>query len=88
MKYIVWFNDGSMGYGCYVHLIGIFDTMQLAQDAIKKVEEHIKPYILKDANAKFYKIDLMSVEVNDINYPGFEENWMYASKYLLGGFME
>lgn len=87
MKYIVWFNDISMGYGCYVHLIGIFNTKELAEEAIKKVEEHIKPYIQKYEDAKFYEINLVCVEVNEINYPEYNR-WEYESKHILGGFAE
>ncbi len=87
MKYIVWFDDYSMGYGCYIHLIGIFDTMELAEEAIKKVKAKIEPEIEKNANAKFFEINLVGVDVNEISYPEFND-WRYDSKYILGGYEE
>lgn len=87
MKYIVWFNDESYGYGCYVHLIGIFDTMELANEAIKKVNAKIESDIQKNTDARFFEIGLVGVDVNEISYPKFND-WKYESKYILGGYAE
>ena len=88
MKHIVWFEDYSMGYGCYIHLIGIFDTRELAEEAIKKVEASIEPYIQKYANAKYFEMHLAGVDVNEIGYPIYEEHLRYTSNHLLGGYEE
>lgn len=88
MKYIVWFGDYSMGYGFYIHLIGIFDTKELAEDAIKKVEANIEPYIQKYANAKYFEMHLAGVNVNEIGYPIYEKHLGYKSNRLLGGYEE
>ena len=84
MKYVVIMQDFSVGYGEYVHLIGIFDTRVLAEIAITKCKEHIK----KD-DLDLVDFMIVETEINKINCPWFDEIWrQYRTDCCLGGYEE
>lgn len=83
MNYVVIMQDDSVGYGEYVHLIGIFDTRSLAEIAVTKCKEHINKNDLQ-----FVDFFIKEIEINKINYPYFDEVWGYRSDGYLGGYSE
>ena len=82
MKYVVIMKDDSVGYGEYVHLIGIFDTRSLADIAITKCKEHIK----KD-DLGLVDFIIIETETNKVNCPHLGK-WGYQSDCLIGGYIE
>lgn len=86
MNYVVIMQDDSLGYGEYVHLIGIFDTRSLAEIAITKCKEHIKKDHLDLDLVDFVIIE---TETNKINCPSFDERFeCYRTGCRLGGYSE
>lgn len=84
MKYVVIMQDNSVGYGEYVHLIGIFDTRVLAEIAITKCKECIEEH-----HRTLVNFMIVEIEVNKINCPYYDEIWgLYRSDCNIGGYSE
>ena len=86
MNYVVIMHDDSLGYGEFVHLIGIFDTRSLAEIAITKCKEHIKKDHL---DLDLVDFAIIETETNKINCPSFDERFeYYRTDCCLGGYSE
>ena len=83
MKYVVIMQDVSVGYGEYVHLIGIFDTHLLAEIAITKCKEYIK-----NDDLELVDFVIIETEINKINCPYFDERFGYRTDCFIGGYSE
>ena len=83
--YMVYFLDMTMGYGCYVHLVGIFDTEEEANE-IKECVTVIFNEQNHDENVVELHVD--EIKLNDPRFPFYSTDAECYIGGVLGGYRE